>query len=186
MSRVLVLPAAAWAPEPAGGQAAGFEVPAAGRLVVWAEGIAAEGTCLMPQDGVPWLFHQLGATAFASGPAIAGQRFRLIAPAVPARCLVLVLPEAGPSPTLDAFLPRAVACPAAHPPADPATARAWMEAALAAQDLDGALAAIGDMLLRARGMPETDAALAHLFAHLARHPLCRGAGLGALVAAITE
>lgn len=186
MTRVLVLPAEAWAPEPAGGQAAGFAAPAAGRLVVWAEGIAAEGACLIPQDGVPWPLRQLGATAFASGAATAGQGFRLLAAAVPARCLVLALPEAGPSPTLDAFLPRAVARPAAHPPTDPAAARAWMEAALAAQDLDGALAALGDMLLRARGTPDTDAALVAFFAHLARHPLCRGAGLGALVAAITE
>ena len=186
MTRVLVLPAEAWAPEPTGGQSVGFAAPAVGRLVVWAEGIEAGRACLMPEDGVPWPLRQLGATTFASGAATAGQGFRLIAPVVPTRCVALSLPEAGPSPTLDAFLPRAIARPAVHPPPDATAPRAWMEAALAAQDLDGALAAIGDMLLRARGAPETDAALVAFFAHLARHPLCRGGGLGALVAAITE
>ena len=139
----------------------------------------------MPQHGDPWPLRQLGATAFASGAAMAGQAFRLAVADVPTRCVVLALPEAGPSPTLDSFLPRAIARPAVHPPADATATRAWMEAALAVQDLDGALAALGDMLLRARGAPETDAALVAFFAHLARHPLCRGAGLGALVAAIT-
>jgi hypothetical protein len=61
-----------------------------------------------------------------------------------------------------------------------------MDGALAALDLDGALAALADMLLLAREDAATVDAAGALLRHLARHPLLRGTTLGPLVAALTE
>jgi len=187
MSRVLLLPAAAWMPEPAGGYAAMLAAPAGGRMAVWAEGLDAEAARLVPQAGPDLPLQRLGGTAFATiGDATAGEAFRLRAPAPARRCVVLALPASPHSPTLDAVLPRALARPAARPAFDLPAARARLDAALAEQDLDGALAALADLLILARQAPATLDAAAALLAHLARHPLCRSPSLGALAAALTE
>lgn len=186
MTRVLVLPASAWLPQPTGGYAARFAAPATGRLAVWAEALDAEEATLVPASGRDLHFQRLGATAFATGEAAEGDLFRMRALTPARRCVVLGLPPSRHSPTLDAVLPRALARPARRPAPDLGAARARMDTALAEGDLDAALAAVADLLILARGAPETLAAVAALLAHLARHPLCRGAGLGALVAALTE
>ncbi|WP_198373758.1 hypothetical protein, partial [Roseomonas rosulenta] len=79
-----------------------------------------------------------------------------------------------------------VARPPRRRPPELAATRARMDAALAEGDLDGALAALADMLLLARDDDRTQEAAAALLRHLARYPMLRGAGLGALVAALTE
>lgn len=180
MSRVLVLPASAWTPQPGGGHAARVAAPATGRLAIWAE--AGEARLSSPTLS----FQSLGRIAFAAGPAAAGETFRLHAPAPPQHCIVLGLPTPRHSPTLDAFLPRAVARPVQEPAPDLDATRARMDTALADGDLDAALAAVAELLILARDAPATLDAVAALLAHLARHPLCRSAALGALVAALTE
>jgi hypothetical protein len=184
MSRVLSLPRGAW--QAAGALAeARFAAPAAGRLVVWAEGLA-EGAVLRAPCGEDTAFVAFGASAFAATVAEAGEAFRIAAAAPPRRCLVLLRGEGRPSATLGAGFPRAVARPPRRAAAEPAATRARMDAALAAQDLDAALAALADLLLLAREEAGTLDAARALLAHLARHPLCRGPALGALAAALTE
>ncbi|MBR0683442.1 hypothetical protein GXW74_23350 [Roseomonas eburnea] len=186
MSRVLLLPAAAWMPQPTGGYAAVFAAPLTGRLAVWAEGLDTEAASLVPHSGPELPFLRLGGTAFATGSTLAREVFRLHALTPARRCVVIGLPAPRHSPTLDAFLPRALARPATRPAPDLPAARARMDAALAGQDLDGALAALADLLILARDAPATRDAVAALLAHLARHPLCRSLGLGAFAAALTE
>lgn len=186
MSRVLILPSAAWMPQPGGGYAAGFAAPATGRLAVWAEGLHPEEASLVPRVGRDLPFVRLGETAIAIGEAEAGDVFRLQGLTPARRCVVLSLPEPRHSPVLDAFLPRAIARPVRRPAPDLAAARARMDTALAEQDLGTALAALADLLILAREEPVTRAATAALLAHLARHPLCRSPALGAFAAALTE
>lgn len=184
MSRARLLPDSAWA---TAGDAleARLPAPATGHLVVWAEGWgAAGGASLGCGDAPPVPLMAFGTQAFASVPVVAGDAMRLRAASRPARCLVLGLPQPRHSPTLAAAWPRALARPHARRGLDLAECRARMERALAAQDLDAALAAVADMLLAAREDPATLAAIAALLAHLARHPLCRGTGLGAFAAAL--
>ncbi len=184
MSRARILPAAAWT---AAGDAieAGFAAPATGGLVVWAEGWEpASGACLLHGEAPPAPLVALGGLAFASVLVAAGDAMRLRAASRPQRCVVLGLPQARHSPTLAAFWPRALARPAARRGPDLAACRARMAAALAAQDIDAALAPVADMLLAAREDPATLAAIGALLAHLARHPLCRGTGLGTFAAAL--
>jgi CBS-domain-containing membrane protein len=184
MSRVVPLPRDAW--HEAGGLAeARFAAPEAGRLVVWAEGLA-EGAVLHAPCGEATAFAALGGTGFAGTVAEAGEGFRITAAAPPRRCLVLLRRAGRPSATLGAGFPRAVARPPRRAAPGTAATRARMDAALAAQDLDAALAALAELLLLAREEAATPEAARALLAHLARHPLCRGPALGALAAALTE
>jgi hypothetical protein len=153
--------------------------------VVWAEGLG-EGALLRAPCCEETPFVAFGASAFAVTRAEAGEVFRITAPAPPRFCFVLLRGEGGPSATLGVGFPRAVARPPRHAPPELAATRARMDAALAAQELEAALAALAEMLLLARDHAATAAAAAALLAHLARHPLCRGPSLGALAAALTE
>lgn len=184
MSRVMVLPPAAWMPEDAG-VAARFTAPFAGRLAVWATGADAAAR-LHRADGQVLDFAMLGGCAFAGCNTAALEALRITAPAPPGRCLVLLRAIDGPSPSLAGAWPRAVCGAVRRPPNELAATRARMDAALLEGDLDGALAALADMLLLARDDDATRDASRALLRHLARHPMLRGVGLGALVAALTE
>lgn len=127
----------------------------------------------------------LGGCAFAACEVAAQEALRITAPAPPRLCLVLLRAVPVASPSLSGAWPRALLRGARRPGGD-AAARATMDAALAAQDLDGALAALADMLAVAREDDATQQAAAALLRHLARHPMLRGAALGALAAALIE
>ena len=184
MSRVVVLPQDAWTGDGAGVQAR-FAAPGAGRLAVWAEG-ADEAARLHRAAGAALGFTVLGGSAFSICEVAAGEALRLTAPASPRRCTLLLRAPAGASPSLGAGWPRAGARPPRRRPPELAATRARMEAALVEGDLDAALAALAEMLLLARADAATLDAAAGLLRHLARHPMLRGAGLGAMVAALTE
>lgn len=184
MSRVVPLPHDAWTAGGAGVQAR-FVAPGTGRLAIWAEG-ADDAARLHRADGQAMGFAVLGGSAFACCEAMAGEALRLSAPAPPRRCLVLLRPPEGALPNLGTAWPRAVARPPRRRPPGLAATRARMDAALAECDLDGALAALADMLLLARADAATQDAAGALLRHLARHPMLRGAALGALAAALTE
>jgi hypothetical protein len=183
MSRVVLLPPGAW--QAAGAQAeARVIAPGAGRLVVWADGADADAL-LHPASGAPVGFAVLGGCGFASIAATIGEPFRITASAPPRRCLVLLRPADGPSSSLGAGWPRAVSRPVRRPAPELGATRVRMDAALADHDLDGALAALADMLVLARDDVATQDAAAALLQHLARHPMRRSPALGALAAALT-
>lgn len=152
------------------------------------------GTVLLPPGawravpgGVPLPFVPLGEGAFVAavleGP---GARCVLEAPAPPARCRVTVVPRPAASPSLALLAPRALRRPPRRHTEGPAEALARITAALAAGELDAALAAAAGMLLAAREAPATREGVAAILAHLAHHPLRRSPSLGAFVAALTE
>jgi hypothetical protein len=180
MSGALLLPPDAWHAD-----GARFAAPGAGRLSVWAEG--ADGTAMLHRaDGGAVGFAVLGGCAFAGCDVVAQEALRITAPVPPRRCLVLLRAVPAASPSLSGAWPRALLRPPAHLDNEAAALRARMDAALAAQDLDGALAALADMLAVARGEAATQQAAAALLRHLAHHPMLRGAALGALAAALIE
>jgi hypothetical protein len=183
MSRVVVLPPDAWRVEGALPQAH-FAAPGDGRITIWAEG--ANAARLHRADGQVQDFAVLGGSAFAGCDALAGEAFRMTAPTTPRRCLVLLRAGGGPSPSLAMGCPRAVARPARSGAPEAAATRARMDAALAESELDAALAALAEMLVLARDDAATTEAAGALLRHLARHPMLRGAALGALAAALTE
>ncbi|CAH0231068.1 hypothetical protein [Roseomonas sp. CECT 9278] len=184
MSRVVVLPPAAWIAE-GDGVAARFTAPGHGRLAVWATGADAAAR-LHRADGQVLDFTVLEGCAFAGCDVVAPEALRVSAPAPPLHCLVLLRAHHGASPSLAGAWPRAVSAPVRRGPDDLAATRARMDAALREADLDAALAALADMLLLARADGATQEASGALLRHLARHPMLRGVGLGALVAALTE
>lgn len=184
MSRAVLLPRSAWRSDGAAVQAC-FTAPGAGRLAVWAEGADATA-CLHRADGQAVGFAVLGACAFAGCDVTANEALRLVAAVPPQRCLVLLRATDGPSPSLAGAWPRAVSRQAPRSAPELAATRARMDAALAREDLDGALAALADMLVLARADAVTGEAAAVLLRHLARHPMLRGPALGALAAALTE
>lgn len=184
MSRVVALPHGAW--QVAGALAeARVVAPGAGRLVVWAYGADADAL-LHPACGAPVGFAVLGDCGFAAIAAASGETFRITTPAPPRRCLVLLRAAGGPSPSLGAAWPRAVSRPVRRTAPELDATRVRMDAALADHDLDGALAALAEMLVMAREDAATQDAAAAALRHLARHPMCRGPALGALAAALTE
>jgi hypothetical protein len=183
MSRVVVLPPDAWRAEGALEQAR-VTAPGDGRIAIWAEG--ADGARLHRADGRVQDFAVLGGCAFAVCDALAGEALRITAPVRPRRCLVLRRATGGPSPSLAAGWPRALAGRAPHGAPELAPTRARMDAALADGELDAALAALAEMLVLARGDAATTEAAGALLRHLARHPMLRGPALGALAAALTE
>jgi hypothetical protein len=184
MSGVVVLPPDAWQAEGALAQAR-FTAPGEGRIAIWAEGADAAPR-LHRADGREQDFAVLGDCAFAACDAVAGEALRITAPAPARRCLVLLRAAGGPSPSLAAGWPRALARPARRAAPELPATRARMDAALAEGALDAALAALAEMLVLARDDAATTEAAAALLRHLARHPMLRGPALGALAAALTE
>ena len=186
MSAVLVIPTEDFSPD-AGGFVAVRAAPVAGRVVVRAEGLDAPPRATLSVDGgVPVPFADLGGVAFAAAPVSAGARVTVTLPDRPLRCVLDGIAEGGASPVLAATWPEAIARPLAAGAPDLAGARARVEAALAGHDLDAAMAALAEMLLVARGAPETHATAAAILVFLGRHPLCRSPRLGAMAAALTE
>lgn len=184
MNHAMLLPRETWQAQ--GTQAeARVVAPGAGRLCVWTEGGEA-GAVLHRADGTAVGFEVLGATAFAVCAVTPREPLRITAPAAPRRCLVLLRGADVASASLSGAFPRAVSAPSRTAPPDMAAVRATMDAALAAQDLDGALAALAEFLVLARGDDATHQAAAALLRHLARYPMLRGAALGALAAALIE
>jgi hypothetical protein len=184
MSHAMLLPPGAWQADGALAQAR-FVAPGAGRLCVWAEG--ADGQAVLHRaDGAAIGFDVLGGSAFAGCEVAAREPLRITAQVAPRRCLVLLRGADVATASLCGAFPRAVIAPPRRATEDTATSRAAMEAALAAQDLDGALAALADLLVVAREDAATQQAAAALLRHLAAHPMLRGAALGALAAALTE
>ncbi len=161
-----------------------FVAPGAGRLCVWAEGGEADAV-MHRADGAAIRFEVLDGSAFAGCEVADQEPLRITAPAPPRRCLVLLRGAGAASASLSAF-PRAVIALPRRAAEDMAATRAAMDAALAAQDLDGALAALAELLVLAREDDATQQAAAALLRHLAAHPMLRGAALGALAAALTE
>lgn len=187
MTRAAYLPAEAWRQDTDGGWEARAAAPVTGRILAWAEGWAqADGAVLVAGDAPPEGFRMLGATAFAAAPVQAGLALRIRASAPAGRCVLLGVPQGAGSATLAGLWPRALQRAPRPPGIDLDAARARLDAALAAHDIEGAIAVLADMLLLARAAPQTMAAAAALLAHLAAHPLCRSPRLGALVAALTE
>lgn len=189
MTATLLLPPEAWRARPAGGVAAEFALPPGGGGVAiaaagWADPAAAR---LLPPAGAPLPFLPLGEGAFLAavleGP---GSPCVLEAPAPPTRCRVTLAPRPAASPALALLAPRALRRGPRPQAADPAAGPARITAALAAGDLDAALAAAAEMLLTAREAPATREAVAAILSHLAHHPLRRSPALGAFVAALTE
>ena len=90
------------------------------------------------------------------------------------------------SPTLALMAPRALRSPARRQPYDLAAGRERVAGALAAFELETALGAVAEMLVVAPRDALTQAAVAAVLDHLARHPLSRSPALGAFVAALTE
>ncbi len=187
-TRLMDLSAAAWLPCAAGGTAAAFVAPCAGGIAIEATGWPVpDAARLLPPDGPPLHFLPAGAGGFlAVLSSAAGARFTLQAPQPPARCRIATVPQPATSPSLALLAPRALLVPPRAPGFDAAAATARIAAALAEQDLDAALATAAGMLAAARERPETQAAIAAILGHLARHPLCRSPALGAFVAALME
>ena len=171
----------------AGGFVATAAAPVTGRVVVRAEGLATrERATLAVAGDAPLAFADLAGVAFAATPARAGARVVVTLPERPLRCVVSGIAEEGPSAILAGVWPEAIARPVVANPPDLAAAVARVEAALARFDLDAALAVLAEMLLAARGAPQTQAAAAAILEFLGRHPLCRSPRLGAMAAALTE
>jgi hypothetical protein len=186
MTDILFLPPSAWRAGP-GHAVAAFAMPRAGAVAIRAEGWAEPATArLLPDEGAPIAFLSLQDAAFATAIVTRGTAFTIEAPSPPLRCRIVLTPSAGVSPTLALLAPRAIRSPARRAAYDLDAGRRRVDAALAAQDLDTALAVVAEMLVAARGAAATQAAVAGVLAHLARHPLCRSASLGAFVAALTE
>lgn len=186
--RIADLPAAAWLPSAAGGYAASFVTASAGGIAIEAAGWPVpDAARLLPPEGPPAHFLAAGAGGFlAVLSSAAGARFTLQAPQPPARCRIATLPHPTPSPSLALLAPRALLTPSRALAFDSAAATTRITTALVAQNLDAALAAAAEMLAAARERPETQAAIAAILGHLARHPLCRSPALGAFVAALME
>lgn len=186
--RLTDLPPAAWQPSAAGGYAAGFVASCAGGIAVEAAGWPVpDAARLVPPEGPPVHFLPAGAGGFAALPAVAaGARLVLQAAQPPARCRVVMVPHPAPSPSLALLAPRALLVPRRSQGCNLPALAARITAALAAHNLDAALATAAEMLAAARERPETQAAIAAILAHLARHPLCRSPALGAFVAALME
>jgi hypothetical protein len=183
MSGVVVLTPDAWRVGGALAQAH-FAAPGDGRIAIWAEGAGAAR--LHRADGQVQDFAVLGGCAFAVCDALAGEAFRITAPAPPRRGLVLLRAAGVPSPSLAMGWPRAIARPARRAAPELPATRARMDAALSEGEIDAALAALAEMLVLARDDAATTEAAGALLRHLARHPMLRGPALGALAAALTE
>lgn len=115
-----------------------------------------------------------------------GRAFHAAGTPTPPRCRIATLPHPTPSPSLALLAPRALLTTSRALAFDSAAATTRITTALVAQNLDAALAAAAEMLAAARERPETQAAIAAILGHLARHPLCRSPALGAFVAALME
>ena len=181
MIRRLDLP---WRPAPGGGVLATLLAPAAGAVAVTVEGWDDPAAAHLLPGGRA--FVPLAGGAFIVAETATGEVLTFAAPAAPRHSHAVFHPRFAASPSLALLAPRALRAPARRVAYDLAAARARIEAALAAPALDTALGVAAEMLLAARGAPETRAGVTAVLAHCARYPLDRTPALGAFVAALTE